>query len=1596
MTPTRLKVVSGAKLRELCRPVLGELGEANRDRLERLFPLLTTGKVSLAACLKALYPNEAPADAEGLFRAFRKAVNDAAKKRQVNLTFSVDTRRKGPPEGRRCWFQAPDSTEADIEKFSRSGTDDLSRAEEQGSLIAARAVPTTGAALASDRRPVRVFVSYPHKLATKANTLLDLLTGQFGASLAYRYHVWVDKDIDPGERWHQGIQDALASCDFGLLLVCPEFLSSGYIARHELPPFLRGDKPAIPVCLARVNIELQVPERLRGLQLHLLNGKSFHQCRTSQDRRRFVEELFERIEKRLLKSTLAGTSPAAAPSVPAPPARDRRFHDTEEFAQLLPGAEPQAFVPSRLASYGLRDLERLDLAADPSAERGVDALDFLDDWACDVEQPSFCAVLGEYGIGKTTTLKQLTRRLLEKRRKDPASPLPIFVDLRHYVSGPQVPTLEDILTEVIRRNWKGGSASLLAPADIIEMVQRHGSLILFDGLDEKIVHLTPERARAFIRELWRVLPPFVTSGADPGRRGKMLLSCRSHYFKDVWSQNAMLTGEDRDDIRATDYRACILLPFNEEQVRAYLCGVLRDEAQARAAVELFASVHNLSELARRPYLLSVMAGEIEELERRRARGEKVLGVTLYDLLITRWLNRDDGKHHFSHAHKCEMMEHLAAAMWRDGAREWRWERVERWLGQFLHERPDVAGRYAGTSAEVLNEDLRTATFVLRPDHSRDQFRFAHTSLQEYFLARYLCRALEEGRGERWQMELPTRETLNFLGQLLALQGDPASLKALAAVLEGHQPQAIRLAFTYWVRAAEHHYPEPASCRPNLAGLNLEGWTIRGDADRPLALASANLAGTCLDQARVENVDLGSADLGGASARRAEFIRVNLRAANAERADFTGAIFRDCAAEGLRGGDAEWWDAEWMHSDLRNANLGSQFAARGALALCRGQVLERSPNLSSAEAVPVARDGHTRSVSCCAWSPDGTRLLSGSGDGTLRVWDARSGRALLTLEGHESGVLACAWSPDGARLLSGSFDNTLRVWDAVSGRTLFSLEGHEDGVWACAWSPDGARLLSGSEDRTLRVWDAASGRALLALEGHEGGVRACAWSPDGARVLSGSADNTLRVWDAASRRALLTLTWHEGGVWACAWSPDGARLLSGSEDKTVRVWGAISGRALLTLEGHSGGVNACAWSPDGARLLSASEDKTLRVRDATTGRTLLTLAGHSGGVNACGWSPDGARLLSGSEDRTLRVWDATSGRAPLRLQRYVGGVRACAWSPDGARLLSGSEDKSLWVWAAASGRALLSLEGHEGGVLGCAWSPDGTRLLSGSIDCTLRVRDGASGRALLTLSGHEGGVWACAWSPDGARLLSGSADGTLRVWDAASGRALLTLERHADLVRACAWSPDGARLLSGSADKTMRMSDAASGRALLTLDGHEGGVRACAWSPDGARVLSGSADKTLRVWDAASGRTLLSLEGHAGGVCACAWSPDGARLLSASEDRTLRVWDAASGRAPLTLKGHQGGVWACAWSPDGARLLSGSADNTLRLWDANTGALLLTLHIWSATEAAAIDHREQRITWASPGAWRRLGWRVYDPEAGRLRILPAEFFGPLPE
>jgi uncharacterized protein YjbI with pentapeptide repeats len=1289
----------GESLRAEVTRWLEEVGKTDRDRFLKLLKLSTAPKIRLSDALDQLFPGEDTQTALANLTRLRKRLNDAAdgdpqSKPDLGLRFHVDTKKKSPPSERTVWFTGPDAAVRRVTQFSQEVTADVAGKP----LINAKGIATTGSAMAGRKRVVRFFISYAHENKVLAEALVKGLRSQFKPSKNYELEFWNDREIMVGEKWHQRILQAITECHFGLFMVSPDFLGSDYIGENEIPPFVSGEgcKPVIPVGLVPVNFDRHDLKGLQENQLFFLRGRTFDQMRLATEKTEFARHLHEEMEKRLdaYFSQQTGLDPNLSPSAPLPlggkskaerrsslPQRggeaetdDPRHISPEDALRLMrTPEETRHFQRTRGFAHHLSEREALDPAKAHLGE-ARDALDELEAWAVRTEGSSFFALLGEVGIGKTTTLKQFTRLLIDKRGREPGQyPLPIYIDLRDYVGDRPgaVPTIEELLTSVIQHSWHVTDRTVTA-ADLLRLVREEGAIIIFDGLDEKIVHLTQDRARHFIRTLWSALPQ------ASQKSGKLLLSCRSHYFRDVWSQNAMLTGEDREGIDRSQYPAFCLLPFDERQIRDYLVSFLGDAKRGGEAFDLIASIHNLRDLAERPYLLSLISGRLGELEALKMRGETVNAARLYDLVVRSWLSRDDGKHQLDAAHKRRLMEALAAALWRSGEKQWDVDRLEDWLDDFLHQSPALAAAYANKDRSLLKEDLRTATFVLRPDTEEKNFRFAHTSLQEYFLACHLVRALKEKADAAWDMPSVSLETLDFLGQILALEPQPAPIQSLERLLGSDCLPAATMAFQYWLQAIQHGHPEPQPKHVNLAGANLDEQTLKGHSkDRPLNLRGANLRGVQLNRARVEFVDLTEADLTGLEARQALFLHVDASRAKLVEADVAGLQWRHGSLEGADFPNVSWDQCEWVHVAGQSLFKFHDMRLRAKADMCYAKVFM----------------GHTKPVNQFAWNPAGTAIATCSDDRNLCIWEAQTGRELLRLTGHTDAVQTCAWSPDGAFLASGSNDRTIRIWQISTGTEEKRLTGHTHGISCSAWSPDGKRLLSGSFEGDVLVWDLEKMALLRKLEAHSAEVTKVEWHPGGRRFLSTSYDETIKIWDSTDGSMSLLMK-HPVFAVETRWEQSGEKILSGGWDDQVIVWNARNGEPYAKLGTGHESIYSCSWTADGCRFAITSLSGELEVWDAGFSRRIMVIKDTTSHFVSCLMSRDGLSVLTSNSNHHLELWSVPNGQRLLFFRANTsyaqkidpdGSLRhtlpydqCCVISNDGKRILHATPEAWRWL------------------------------------------------------------------------------------------------------------------------------------------------------------------------------------------------------------------------------------------------------------------------------------------------------------------------------
>ena len=1459
------------------------------------------------------------------------------------LTVVFDRRR-----GSELYFTGSDPVTEDIAEYSEQQTRRFDTSEE---IIDARAKDNL----------LRIYISLVPEDGKPASRCADLLERTIRAGLRDHYRaVFTRTDSVPvGEITDQYREKRITESDLAIVLI-----SSNYLNEENEAERVSAVHPH-PII---VTLEDIVP----GMSTEPLNRRDIVSGRSfvaAQDAGRKAEQEFANHVVDVITRELTRDLE------PTPRTCNLRFDEmAEELSNhgrldLTAEAVPaRAVVGPFEALQGDDALSLVSRAADTPH-----AVDRLVSWArgLDDERSSLCALLGSLGTGKTTSTVLLTRRLLELRKTGEQVPLPIYFDLRDL----SPTTLKDFgLRTLLTQLLANSSLSTITVDNVLATVQDELTLVIFDGLDEVLVHLSPGDGQRLTRSLLEVLNLSKQNSQEEDPRTRLLLSCRTQFFRSVEEEFSFFDGQGRENKRGRDYLVLTLLPFDEDQIREYLRRNI-PEANTDRLLETIRSVHNLHELASQPVLLNMIRQVLLTIDEDLSFDQQVRSVDLYERFADKWLRRDDGKHSLIPEHKIQLMTHLAWQVWRSGSRTWSAHWMEKWMLQFLHTHPDMELHYQGRMPDQWKQDFRTATFLARRG---DDFSFAHSSLLEYFLAKRLADSLEaeseDEALEAWDITRPSDETFAFFAELIDRLSPTTRRKVLARLehVGAHASATARTnVFAYTLRALDKGAPHPRPNTLNLSDADLRGWTV-GSEQAPLNLAGVSLRSARLNDAHIHHTRLDGIDATGTSMRRTLFEHCTLTHANLEDADLAGTIFRHCDIEGTSLDNAKRYRTQLLHTTGYQRELPDILTA---------PLMEDTPLRVLPEAQILG--GHSGHVRAVKWSPDGTLILTASSK-TARVWDATTGTNTLTLT-HTDWVTAVAWSPDSSHILTGSQDGTERVWDATTGTNTLTLT-HNTWVRTVAWSPDGRHILTGSDDGTARIWDATTGTNTLTLT-HKAPVTAAAWSPDGRHILTGSQHGTARIWDATTGTNTLTLN-HDRAITAAAWSPKGRHILTGSGDGTARIWDATTGTNTLTLN-HDRAITAAAWSPKGRHILTGSGDGTARIWDATTGTNTLTL-NHDRAITAAAWSPKGRHILTGSGDGTARIWDATTGTNTLTLTlTHNTWVRAVAWSPDGRHILTGSGDGTARIWDATTGTNTLTLT-HTDWVTAAAWSPDGRHILTGSEDRTTRVWDATTGTNTLTLT-HNTWVRTVAWSPDSRHILTGSQDGTARIWDATTGTNTLTLT-HNTWVRTVAWSPDGRHILTGSDDGTARIWDATTGTNTLTVT-HNTWVRAVAWSPDGRHILTGSGDGTARIWDATTGTNTLTLT-HTDWVTAVAWSPDGTQILTGCRDGTARIWDATTGTNTLTLT-HTDWVRAVAWSPDGTQILTGCQDGTARIWDATTGEQVrFFIAVLPEGECAVLSADRTEVIGASPYAWRWLGCYAKHPD-GSIERVPVEIDGPLP-
>jgi len=529
------------------------------------------------------------------------------------------------------------------------------------------------------------------------------------------------------------------------------------------------------------------------------------------------------------------------------------------------------------------------------------------------------------------------------------------------------------------------------------------------------------------------------------------------------------------------------------------------------------------------------------------------------------------------------------------------------------------------------------------------------------------------------------------------------------------------------------------------------------------------------------------------------------------------------------------------------------------------------------------------IFCAAFTP-GANLITGTERNHAILWDLSTGKEIrrfipvpqdITMQKNftypSAGSIEI--SRDGTRLLVGSNDRTVILFDLQSGKEIKKFKGDRSSCTSCiisaSFSPDETEFISNYD--SIHVWNIESGKKIRVMDGRSNREGGAYYSPDGKYIVS-SYYKVVTLFNARTGKPETTIEGHLRDVTDLKPSPAGNFLLTGSEDRTASIWEIPSGKNFITLRGFLNDVdeavlsdgymywiafiNEVRLSPDGQFIVIGKTGNNAKLMNFSTGRVVQTYTGHEGMVISLDFSPDGHYLATGSVDGTARIWNVSSGELLYTLPDRTSNIPVftVAFSSDGKSLATGSWDGRTRVWDLEAGELVQSIPSLT--PYAVRFTRNGLYVVSAVLPTRenpkkLRLFEIDTGEEIREFIGHTQIVTTIRMSPDGKYMLSGSFDGMVKLWDIATGLQVQKFRGHSARIHAVNFDKTGDLIVTGSDDNTAKLWDAKTGQVIRTFTGHNGTVSSVQISPDGKFLITGSHDGTIKTWDLETGSELLT-------------------------------------------------------------------------------------------------------------------------------------------
>lgn len=591
--------------------------------------------------------------------------------------------------------------------------------------------------------------------------------------------------------------------------------------------------------------------------------------------------------------------------------------------------------------------------------------------------------------------------------------------------------------------------------------------------------------------------------------------------------------------------------------------------------------------------------------------------------------------------------------------------------------------------------------------------------------------------------------------------------------------------------------------------------------------------------------------------------------------------------------------------------------------------------------------------------DASRIVTAHADNLIRVWPADAKPAegdesktvapAVEIKGHGKAVTSLALLPNGTQIVSGSEDGTVKIWELADGKPVRSMN-HGGPVADVAARPDGQAVAAVGANHIARVWD-LNGKQIAELKGEKESQRRVAVMNESVTV----AKQIVALKEAALKAAEKISADRAEGVKKAQEAKEAADKALAEDQAKEKETDAKVAAAKEELAKKPDDKDLKKKVEEAEKSAAAQKEAVKKATDGQAAAVRSLEIAQKAVKRAEGSQADAKAALEGANAHQKQV-EAELAKAQKEQSEAEKPLRSVAFTPDGKRLITAGDSRQVHVWSATTGKPIETLSGHAGVVVALACGPDNT-IISGAGDKQVVVWEknpewkliaqlGAKSDDPLDLSASpfENRVLALDFSADGKFLATGGGDpsrsGELMIWDVEKHSLVRKFEdAHSDTVFGVEFSRDGKYLLSGAADKFVKMFDVATGAYVKSFEGHTHHVLDVSWKADGSEIASAGADNAIKIWNVETGEQKRTISNYSKQVTSIQYMGVGENILSCGGDKTVRFHKTSNGSNYRNFGGGTDYMYSAAASRDESLVVAGGEDGVLRVWNGADGKAL---------------------------------------------------------